>query len=417
MRGLSLRSLPATILALWLAIATPQLAVAQTAAIRAAILTLGPCAGVTLKADFAANGGQGVYCEAGQRFGSCLAMPGASFTRASIKTCSTAAGLVVQVQAGVPCITDLGILVEESRTNLALWSQDLTQTGMWPNYWAGPTSRTANAAVAPDGTATATRLVLPANPGAQPPGVAQVIGGAASGSTASVSVWLKGAVGGEQIQFLRDDNADGIAVTLTTSWVRYVISGTVGASGGRITLNNASTTATLTFYAWGAQFEAATFATSYIPTTTTAATRAADVPVITGFPPLATATVIAKAIGSPNASSNPRLVGQSGTTVAPLYSQTGAAGTYNGVVGLMTATSPITPGSPLKAAAAWDATGRSVAVNGLTPASDSNMSVSISGISIGLNDQVPANFQDAPIQSVAIYANRHSGAQLQADTQ
>jgi hypothetical protein len=415
MRRPSLRSLPATILALWLAIATPQLAVAQTAAVRAAILTPGPCAGVTLKADFAANGGQGVYCEAGQRFGSFLAMPGASFTRASSGTATDSTGGVHTFAAGVPRITDLGLLVEEARTNFVTWSQDLTNP-VWVNYWAGPTSRTANAAVAPDGTMTATRLVLPINPGAQPPGV--VISTAdVSGNTVATSAWFKGAVGGEVLSLNLDDSGHGSMITLTASWQRFVVTGVVGVSGGRVEITNTSTIATPTIYVWGVQKEVGAFVTSYIPTAGTAATRAADVPVVTGLPMLATATVVAKAIGSPNASSSPRLVGQSGTTVAPLYSQAGAAGTYNSVVGLMTAASPITPGSPFKAAAAWDAAGRSVAVNGLTPASDGNMSVSISGISIGLNDQVPANFQDAPIQSVAIYANRHSGAQLQADTQ
>lgn len=81
--------------------------------------------GATLALDFQRS----QYSTSTANFGSVSNLPGWSFTRASVGWAKDSLGNDVQFLSGVPRITDLGLLIEESRTNFLLNSTaPVTQT-------------------------------------------------------------------------------------------------------------------------------------------------------------------------------------------------------------------------------------------------------------------------------------------------
>jgi len=115
-----------------------------------------------------------------------------------------------------------------------------------------------------------------------------------------LSVWLKGAVGGEIVYL--STTPDGTTyfrqqTTLTTQWQRFsLITGNLTVANWYFQIGtdrrDTSQTGTpaQTIYAWGAQVEALPYMSSHIPTTSVSVTRAQDVlfyPVaaLTGFKP------------------------------------------------------------------------------------------------------------------------------------
>lgn len=231
-----------------------------------------------------------------------------TFTRSSTATCVTTAGVVSTLTANQPRLEQYGLLVELAGTNNALRSEAFDHAA-WSkdNATAAAPVVTADLVAAPDGTTTADRIVFPAVSGATDLSVVSqgnlVPGASSAGTPYTVSVWLKGASGGEQVYlFSRAFNSDFPAsptlCTLTTSWVRYTFSwlGTVGIFYGVSIGTNRndpsqSATAAGTVYAWGAQFETTQVgASSYIATAGTAVTRTAEV--ITTPLPLVTADTV-----------------------------------------------------------------------------------------------------------------------------
>jgi hypothetical protein len=185
----------------------------------------------------------------------------------------------------------LGFLIEESRTNIVSYSQQFDNS-----YWAKAgggnpgTTVTANQAVAPDGTATAdyidyTTAITNSKL------IERTFDNTPAGKTYTGSVWIKGTAG-QTINLILDGygvDVTGEQYTLDGTWQRLSITRTYGPTFsadalfrfGVRPLGLSAGTANQV-YAWGAQIEVGSFATSYIPTTTTSVTRAVDEATITG---------------------------------------------------------------------------------------------------------------------------------------
>ena len=209
-----------------------------------------------------------------------LTATGGSFTRASVGTYFDSTGTLQTASANTPRFdydpvthTPKGILIEESRTNYASYSNKIT-TKVGTGYgYSGDTTElfTTDAGVAPDGSNTASFAVTGSR-------FFKEVG--ISNGQFTLSIWLKVPSGSStatlNIKNFQTDNIKATStVTLTSSWQRFALTGLTNGSniGVRAEVNYPSGGV----YAWGMQIEAASFATSYIPTTTAAVTRAADV--------------------------------------------------------------------------------------------------------------------------------------------
>ena len=190
-----------------------------------------------------------------------------------------------------------GLLVEESRANLLLYSND------WSNaVWAKTNiTRTAAAALGPDGTFSMTKLEATASAGTS---CSQAVVATATSHTYSIYV-KQGSAATDANSFLVFNTTTAtVLAQLTVNYATGVITQTVGTgatavnSGNSIwriiipvtsgiTIGNsifcyscfagAPETAGEFAYASQAQFEAGAFATSVIPTVASQVTRAADV--------------------------------------------------------------------------------------------------------------------------------------------
>jgi hypothetical protein len=203
-----------------------------------------------------------------------------TYSRVSAGTFVGSNGLIQTAAENEPRFThdpatgeSLGVLVEEQRTNLLLNSATFQ-----PTSGGSPASYTVDQ-VAPDGTTTGSRQTA-----ATPRTLVDYteIANAlytfsfycrVTSGTAAFSVLLKNAASDTVI------TSNGSLVA-TTTWKRFTISGTTAGAipGARIELLGVVPG----FVFWGAQLEEGPIASSYIPTTTTAVTRAADVLSITG---------------------------------------------------------------------------------------------------------------------------------------
>ncbi len=179
------------------------------------------------------------------------------------------AGLLVASATNTPRIeydasgNCLGLLMEVSRTNLALHSNDHTNVA-----WVKTTMTTAKTSTGPDGvTNSATRLTASAGNALS---LQTVVSASA---TRAYSVWMRRITGTGNIDMTLDGGVGWTTKTLTSSWQRFDISQAAVTNpvfGIRIVTNGDA------IDVYGNQMESAAFASSLIPTTTVGVARTLD---------------------------------------------------------------------------------------------------------------------------------------------
>ena len=236
------------------------------------------------------------------------AVTGASlitFTRASSGTFTDSAGTLQTAATDVPRFDhnpatgeSLGLLVEESRTNLLLRSEEFDNA----SWGVLNVTVTANTQLAPNGTTSAETLTDVNGVTSANVGCFQSVA-LADSTTYAMSCYVKAGTKTTCRVGIRDKTGANIlanfnlsAVSTTAGnalsstiqdagngWYRCtaICASATGATGPRgiVFMDTASYTAngTGTIHVWDAQLEAGASPTSYIATTTAAATRSADV--------------------------------------------------------------------------------------------------------------------------------------------
>lgn len=232
-----------------------------------------------------------------------------TFTRSSTATYYGSDGLLKTAAANQPRIeydpltlAVRGLLIEEQRTNSCLWSQEF-ENAAWNVASAAGLTITTNAITAPDGTMTADKLAETATTDIH----SRRQTGLPTGSVRRFSIYAKAA---ERTQFrawsfsggdTNQQSFDLSAGTCTGSlnpkieaapdgWWRCSFdipaphaTVSIGPNNGAISTASYAGTAGAGIYVWGAQCEVGAFATSYIPTTTAAVTRAVDSVQVSNF--------------------------------------------------------------------------------------------------------------------------------------
>lgn len=225
-----------------------------------------------------------------------------TFTRASSGTClkgSTTTGIsngdMVACSSDQPRVMyggdgtgPLGLLVEDTRTNLVLRSQEL-ENAAWADF-AAPSAPTitANAATAPDNTATAERFQIPATAAAEASGRFNTvsIGGA---GTNTCSMWVRGNGTSGTVDLVKYNSG---AATHDDAACAYVASGwsycaTPFANGtastfacyfGNLGAFTGVARGAADVFIWGLQGEAGATPSSYIATAGVGVGRAIEVP-------------------------------------------------------------------------------------------------------------------------------------------
>lgn len=196
-----------------------------------------------------------------------------------------------------------GLLIEEARTNLALYSEQF-DNAFWIKAQA---TVTANAIASPDGTVNADKLVETAVTNVHAVYNFSIAVSAGSYTTtgffkAAERTWTKvtlfDSTGDKGAWFNLSNGTVGTqeaGVTATifnfgNGWYRCSVTRTLLAGSGGVAfyaatadnVNNYAGVAGSGIFIYGAQLEAGSFATSYIPTVASTVTRSADVATMTG---------------------------------------------------------------------------------------------------------------------------------------
>jgi hypothetical protein len=196
-----------------------------------------------------------------------------SVVRNTTKNVLGSNGLIGQVAVNTPAFefnadgSYKGLLVEPGATNLALRSQTFN-AAEWTLFLGTIISTTE---IAPDGTATATRIRMGAGNAAFLRQSFTIV----NGTTLALSLYIK-QVSGTTAFLDISDKKSVPDITPTTSWVKYETTTTWNTAFPFIDLEFRGASGVAEVIIWGAQLETGSVATSYIPTVDSTVARTAD---------------------------------------------------------------------------------------------------------------------------------------------
>ena len=379
-----------------------------------------------------------------------------TFTRASTGTFVGSNGLIQSAAIDAPrfdydpvTLAAKGLLIEEQRTNLLTYSQDFSNVTAWP-----PTNITVTnaATTAPDGTNTAQSIAATTTASTLLVSATATV----SATSATYSVYVKQGTGANSANTftLRNSTAatnllrgtlnystgvftysigsTGVSVqNVGNGWWRLIMTVTSGVTSGDSLLgyvgfSGDSETAGTFLYAWGAQLETGSFATSYIPTVASQVTRSADVAAVNTLSPWYNATEgtlyaeftpygvtsdVRFASIDDNTSANRILIWGSSSSSSTRYEVlTGGAAQVT-----LTAASTLTANATTKSAAAYKVNDFAFSVNGGTAVLDGSGTVpAVTKLTIGGN--AGTTMSNGAIRRITYYPRRLSNAELQAIT-
>jgi hypothetical protein len=345
-----------------------------------------------------------------------------------------------------------GLLIEEARTNLLLQSETFDNAS-WAKFNA---TVTANATLSPDGTTNADKLI--ATNGGSNAGCSQIPTLAASTAYTETVFAKKGEWNWVALE-TRGEAADdllawfnlntgvvgtvnvGATATITNfgnGWYRCSLTRTTGATTtsprARVYATNADAVlstgdGTSGIFIYGAQLEAGSFATSYIPTVASQVTRNADVATMTGtnfsswYNQSEGTFVVGATVPTDvdGASGNFYLAASDGTIANQILLaevngttgqiQTGGVLQFNSKVGTE-------PTGVVKAAIAFQTNNTIICVDGTLGTLDTSVALpTVNRLSIGIRgDSNSTTLLNGHIRQIAYYNTRLPNSQLQEVT-
>jgi hypothetical protein len=339
-----------------------------------------------------------------------------------------------------------GLLIEEQRTNLLTYSEQFDNAA-WTKSGA---TVTANATTSPDGTVNADKLAETAT--TAPHYAIQTVTVATGAHTASVFVkaaertwcilemagtpfgcgaWFNLSTGAVGTQF---GSPSSVAIiSAGNGWWRVTMTKTAASSGSASIVVYTATGDNISSYAgtagsgifvYGAQLEAGSFATSYIPTVASTVTRSADVATMTGtnfsswYNPVE-GTLIANVVPTNSIASNTRAATITDGTnrVVDIYIDTTVWRSFNGTTNVTPASSTAVLNSTVNFASAYKSGDYAAAMNGSAVGTAATAGVQSSNkLTIGANITSSAGFLNGHIRAIAYYNTRLPNAQLQTLT-
>lgn len=212
-----------------------------------------------------------------------------TFSRASDGTYVASDGLIKTAAPNTPRFghdpvtgESLGLLIEEARTNLLKYSEQVDQS-TWTKLQnlGAPPQITPNSAASPDGSTTADRILCSKSDNSSN-AYSFVQQPAVYSGNETGSIYLKSNTNSNQTAYFKVGTTVSY-VTVTTEWQRFSINSTFSGTANFTIGTRGTSDDVVDILAWGAQLETGgSFPTSYIPTTGSTVTRSPDLLTVEG---------------------------------------------------------------------------------------------------------------------------------------